>query len=972
MRQIQTDARGGPSDVIAHQGHFYLAFQSGEGTAAHVVIYVFNLAGERVSGAQWRSSSGAYPRLMSAHGAWWVAYHDDEERITLRKDSSVVWQSPGPSGGSNPVCVGVDADDRPSFAWQTAGANAIRVAPLLKPTDQRPEGTGTGSGLSHIAGDVVTIDEARGSVPGMTNPVSTPWVVVGEHPDGGVLARDGNNRDVHLWADRDTFTPRACADALTTVVTTWNPRDGVLLCVLEPSDFTVPEMPVEPDATFPPGKGWTLNTSFTDVDVTSCLFGPVTWSRDGVPEHKTDPTAYSHQIQSTWIEPGQSVQHTKVLGDGPRQAIWTRSDGYLGLAFDGTNEIDGGYRIVNPGTIDTARLYPDRMRVGAAHRRAVAVEILTVSSGRRRAVNWRGWADSVWDGPAIGDIPAGRYALIGWDFDILGDSVDGDPFGVSELALYHETAGWVAWRETHRRTGAVRTWYGVKNVPRVLDPITQCADRLPMAPAPITPPTPPMPTLINPSAFAERFTSVNDFYASVDGLKRPGGMVIDRDGVPTCDVEAMAAWGYRIAGGESLASVLAQIRASDEWKQKHPTPEPTPTEPPPTPEPGDKIVRPIVVDGRILRTDDGKALDYREASAFMLLARYLGQNGGSVEDVRARLVGWRDRRINTLRVFASIGHPGFWQSRGWLLTPRTPGIYRGIHDLTVLAASYGIRIRWTLLADTGDVFRDTPDVRAHVVACMDALRGLPCVIEVCNEPTMNGYGSDWAVVLADLARSLDPAAIVALGPEHGATGHLETADREPADIVYFHPERVLNEGGWAWVRRMGEYGVVKDGKRPACCGEPVNAGDEGAPGDYLRDPAIWFAYGAISRLVLSHGYALTFHFHGGLWADLPNAATQRCLDAFHEGCDAVPLEARFGAWTNGHHGTSPWRGYDQTDPPSDNRPSRIYGRIIDGVYWGVSIREPKGWNWTDLRYPVERVARVEGERFDCSVWKGRA
>lgn len=400
--------------------------------------------------------------------------------------------------------------------------------------------------------------------------------------------------------------------------------------------------------------------------------------------------------------------------------------------------------------------------------------------------------------------------------------------------------------------------------------------------------------------------------------------------------------------------------------------------PAPTPEPGEPAepgdpspVLPIVVDGRILRDTSGAAVDWREASAFMLLARWLGQNGGTEADVRARLDGWRQRRINVLRVFATIGDPGFWQSRGWHLTPRTPGLYAGMRRLTHVAGEYGIRLRWTFIADAPHTVPTDADQRAHVRACEEALRELPTVDEIANEPTMNGFGGEWAAQLASLARIVDPAAVVALGPEHGATGHLATADREPADVVFFHAERVVSEGGWAWVRRMGEYGVVRDGQRPVISGEPVNAGDEGAPGDYLRDPAIWFAYGAISRIVVSHGYAPTFHFHGGLWADLPNAATQRCLDAFHAGCDAVPLEVRRWAWTNGHHAEAPWRGYDQTDPPADNRPVRIYGRRSGGAYIGVSLREPKGWSWPDLRYPVTRVARVEGERFDCSVWKGQ-
>jgi hypothetical protein len=243
------------------------------------------------------------------------------------------------------------------------------------------------------------------------------------------------------------------------------------------------------------------------------------------------------------------------------------------------------------------------------------------------------------------------------------------------------------------------------------------------------------------------------------------------------------------------------------------------------------------------------------------------------------------------------------------------------------------------------------------------------VIEIANEPDFNGWPQQWAGPLAALAKRVAPEHIVALGPESAQDGHLATADLAPADVVTFHAERVTSEDGWAWLRRLGEYGVVREGVRPVISGEPINAGDQGAPGDSQADPAIWFAYGALSRVVPSHGYAPCFHYHAGLWADLPTGATMACWDAFRAGCDAVPLDARFGAWVNGHHDTSPWRGYSQTSPPRDDRPSRIYGRIVDGVYWGVSVREPKGWRWSDLRYRVERLARVDGQRFDGSVWR---
>jgi len=87
-------------------------------------------------------------------------------------------------------------------------------------------------------------------------------------------------------------------------------------------------------------------------------------------------------------------------------------------------------------------------------------------------------------------------------------------------------------------------------------------------------PNPPQPPsgIIEQGEFYRRFGEMNAFYASQAGLQRPGGMVIDRDGVPTCDEEAMGQWGYQLMLGVSVESCKSQIRKipGGEWQQKHP------------------------------------------------------------------------------------------------------------------------------------------------------------------------------------------------------------------------------------------------------------------------------------------------------------------------------------------------------------------------------------------------------------------
>lgn len=69
--------------------------------------------------------------------------------------------------------------------------------------------------------------------------------------------------------------------------------------------------------------------------------------------------------------------------------------------------------------------------------------------------------------------------------------------------------------------------------------------------------------------FAE-FREINAFYESDQGLKRPGGMVIDTARPVPADTEAMAAWGYDLMAGKSVADIKNAVVRSDEWATKHP------------------------------------------------------------------------------------------------------------------------------------------------------------------------------------------------------------------------------------------------------------------------------------------------------------------------------------------------------------------------------------------------------------------
>lgn len=79
------------------------------------------------------------------------------------------------------------------------------------------------------------------------------------------------------------------------------------------------------------------------------------------------------------------------------------------------------------------------------------------------------------------------------------------------------------------------------------------------APKPVPPPAG---VLSKPAAF-EALKALDAFYRADDGLKRSDGV--------GGDMEAIAQWFYQLViDGVSIESVKIQIRASDEWKGKHP------------------------------------------------------------------------------------------------------------------------------------------------------------------------------------------------------------------------------------------------------------------------------------------------------------------------------------------------------------------------------------------------------------------
>lgn len=498
LKPTQIATFGGPADVCLHHQRVVAAWQSGKDTDVHLVIAEF----DPITHARLVSVSlplgndvGAFPRLLSALDAVWCIYREGASkggRAVLLRDGREVWRSTVECGGNDPVCLGGEW-----FAWQRFGSNVVEVASLLQPTTVVATFSGSPTGLSHIVyagtllGTVARVDDVRGSVPGMTRPSGAGELVAGEHPDSGVLIRSNGGSELRIWPGEETVTPRLAHDASTGTyaVVTSGVRNGIDYGV-RLATFTASELvaPVEPDAPWPPGKGWTRRDDIAQIPILPFMIGgPAGFSRDGAHVPIDGVALYSHWMQSRYLS-ADAAQVTKP--NGHTTFTFDTIDWTIGIAYDGTNEIDGGYRILVPRSDRTAPIWNANMRVGETHRIETPVEILTLKTGARGAVTCRTWVDAVYDGPAVGNVPAGRHALLGYTFDIIGDGIDGDPRGVVEYTLCRENHGQVAWFEFHRRLGTWRRWFGVRNVARQPDPTPLFADEIPAPVVVVRPPVP--------------------------------------------------------------------------------------------------------------------------------------------------------------------------------------------------------------------------------------------------------------------------------------------------------------------------------------------------------------------------------------------------------------------------------------------------------------------------------------------------
>ncbi|MGE3190611.1 MAG: hypothetical protein AB7N90_13080 [Vicinamibacterales bacterium] len=381
------------------------------------------------------------------------------------------------------------------------------------------------------------------------------------------------------------------------------------------------------------------------------------------------------------------------------------------------------------------------------------------------------------------------------------------------------------------------------------------------------------------------------------------------------------------------------------------------------------------------RADTGAVADYREVSAFALYARWLAGE-------RAHVTGYaramRAEGVTALRVILTLGGP-FWDARGLHVGPDLGERFYGeLPGFVDAIGREGLYVRLTLIGALEPLGGSVPDRGGHYTRAVDGraramaarVVGLTSsrahvLYEVANEWDHIGMaGADDEVVgLGRLIAAAAPGSLLNLSNTSGAIAGETTWARPPADFVDVHLPRRRGQEGFAWLVDVADLPVVSRPRMPVLSGEPINFGTSGVGGadDHEPSPAVACAYGAVSRVAQ---FYTTFHYDGGLWADLPDETTmtalrawQRCLEAIPfalvgpgtERCDArdacTPLSADARA-----------AAADQPLATRKDRPLHLIGRTGPGGYVGVSLREPAGWDGRAHLAPgmeVEELARVE-------------
>lgn len=387
------------------------------------------------------------------------------------------------------------------------------------------------------------------------------------------------------------------------------------------------------------------------------------------------------------------------------------------------------------------------------------------------------------------------------------------------------------------------------------------------------------------------------------------------------------------------------------------------------------------------RADTGAVVDYREATCMSVYRLFLD---GRLDEVESLFGYFQERGINSIRPLFNL-HSDYWTSQGLGNTHLEGDIFwGGLHPFCHLAGKFGL---WVRLCPFGGVeafvghqldWSTRPDVLTGNVGAVESMhlyldqfigtvRDIDNVLlDLFNEPSQIGAGDDSSVVIAlgDHVRQMAPDLIMSLGAACDEDSAFYA--QSPAHLFDEHYRRIEDDDYLMSIKRLISGAAVDQQLMPGISGEWMNLGDTQKANGELADgspsTALAFATSAMCRLKRIYP---CFHAHSLLYgATIPNRITTDALQAWSDGCDAVPLEVA-GSGCNGHWSCSPFTSdifpVSDDSTPAHYGPVRIWGRDSLQGYIGLSIREPAGYTLVGEEREIETVQLHQWGDWQCRV-----
>jgi len=296
-------------------------------------------------------------------------------------------------------------------------------------------------------------------------------------------------------------------------------------------------------------------------------------------------------------------------------------------------------------------------------------------------------------------------------------------------------------------------------------------------------------------------------------LLRPEGLWID--GGP--DWEGIAAWlldayqGLRDSGrspDQAKATILASIRASDEWRQKHGS-GPSPS--------GPEVPRPSHRDGAragVVHAEGRSWVDDHGSFYPLGATLFWALRGWKVERdrLRANLAFLQAHTWDYIRILGEVG----W--RGNEIDPRWSDYETLLGELIDCAYDeYGLRVEITCLGSGTSV--PAVDVATKIASVVRRRPEKVLDLEAANEAVRNQIAEPTVISVVKALRMALPASLIACtSPSGGADEAKRCAALGGANLLTVHLDRAPGDGGWRAVRQPWDW---RDVPYPISHNEPI-------------------------------------------------------------------------------------------------------------------------------------------------------